>query len=442
MFRRFWPTLLLRVILIGASATILAYFLYQGSYPINIFIWSGLTFLLVLNTAFFVFRILDGIEQYLIGLKHNDYSNIPLKYYKWGKLGRLKDILNQISEKYRTSDGKEKLESEKYQNAVSLAPVGILMWDSSGKVIIFNEALKSQLQLEGVLTIDRLRKLRPVLFNKLLKLEIGYAGLIAYEASGKENKFSARKSALKIGGSSLTMIVLQKVDTEIEHAESAAWDKLMRIMTHEIMNSITSVHSLSSTLVTLIENDEKENAIRAVKSIEKRSSGLLQFVKDYRTLSEIPSPEIEEINLSDFLNSFVDEVKPINPAIHIELKSPGKIMAVGDIEQLRLVLTNLYLNSTHALKNTDNPQIELTTRESNESKTEIRFSDNGSGMDKSTLDNAFIPFYTTRREGSGIGLPLSRQMMRAMGGHLVLKSTENEGCTAKITLKKFRAIEN
>jgi len=437
MFKRFWLALLFRIFLIGASATILGYFLFKGSYPINIFIWSGVTIGLIFYTGFYVFRILDGIEQYLTGFKNKDFSNVPLRYYKWGKLGRLKNVLNEINATHSKYEHNQKLEREKYENAVSLAPVGILMWDSSGKVIIFNEALKSQLQLEGVLTTDRLKKLRPVLFNKLMKLEIGYAGLITYESAGKENKFSARKSGLKIDKNFFTIIVLQQVNTEIEHAESAAWDKLMKIMTHEIMNSITSVHSLSSTLVTLIEQDEKENAIRAIKSIEKRSSGLLQFVKDYRTLSEIPSPQLEGFNLSNFLRTFIEEIKPINPAIEIETKVSDKKTVVGDIELLRLVLTNLYLNSSHALKDTIKPKIELTVLETTANKTEIGFLDNGRGMDKSTLENAFIPFYTTRKEGSGIGLPLSRQLMRAMGGHLVLKSAENEGCQAKITLKNF-----
>jgi len=442
MFRRFWPPLLIRILLIGISATVLAYFWMRGSFPINLIIWTGITLALILNTGYFIFKILDGIEQHLIGLKNSDFSNLPLKYYRWGKLARLRKILEDIQDVYQNSSRDEKLENELFQTAVSLAPVGILMWDSEGKIIIFNDTLKDQINLDGVLSTDRLRKIRPVLFNKLDKLEIGYAGLIEYESGRKENKFSARKSIIKVGDSMLTMLVLQQVNTEMESAESAAWEKLMKIMTHEIMNSITSVHSLSSTLKTLIEQKDSENALKAIESIERRSSGLLQFVQDYRTLSEIPSPQLEEVRLSEFLENFIEEIKPINPQITFELDISRKITARCDIEQLRLVLTNLYLNSNFAMKEVKNPTLEIVVRQKTNGNIEIKFSDNGPGMNKSTLDNSFIPFFTTRKDGSGIGLPLSRQLMRAMGGRLVLTSEENEGTTAKITLKTVRPTKN
>ena len=438
MFRRFWLSLIIRLFLIGVSISLVSFFWIKGFYPINLIIWIGISVALIFHTGYYIFKIFDGIEQYLIGLKNSDFSNVPLKYYKWGKLGRLKRILEEIRNQYKASEKKGFLENEKYQTAVSLAPVGILMWDSVGNVVIFNDSLKNQLGLEGVISTSRLQKLRPVLFNKLDNLEIGYAGLIEYEARGKTHKFSARKSQIKIDQNILTMIVLQRVNTEIENAESAAWDKLMKIMTHEIMNSITSVHSLSSTLGTLIENDDKENAMRAVKSIEKRSAGLLQFVRDYRTLSEIPSPHLETFKLAPFLDSFLEEVKHIQPQIKIGLIVSDKLIATADLEQLRLILTNLYLNSCAALEGHPNPTIEISARQNAEGRTTISFTDNGKGMEKAILESAFIPFYTTRKEGSGIGLPLSRQLTRAMGGSLVLQSEEHKGCVALISLRNTR----
>ena len=435
MFRSFWPSLLIRFLLIGASATLLAYFWLLGTYPINFFIWAAVTIILSVHTAFFIQKTLDSIDQYITGLKNGDFSNIPLNYYKWGRLSELRKKLEETSDSYKALKLGTKKDSEIFKIATSLAPVGILMWKSNGKIILFNNALKGQLQLEGVLSMDRLEKLRPILAKKLLKIEAGYAGIIEYENGDIKNKFSARKSFIKAEEELYTMIVLQSVNKELENAETQAWEKLMKIMTHEIMNSITSVHSLSSTLTSLIEKDEKENSLRAIKSIERRSSGLLQFVKDYRTLSEIPSPDMEEIELSEFLHSFKKEVEHVNPKIDIEIEINRNPKALSDPDQLRLVLTNLYLNSSHALKNSPAPKIEIKVRHSDEGLVVIHFVDNGAGMNKSTLENSFVPFYTTRKEGSGIGLPLSRQLLRAMGGRLNLESKEGKGCTAKISLK-------
>jgi signal transduction histidine kinase len=414
----------------------MAYFWYRGSYPINLIIWTGVTLALVVHTAYFIYRVLEGIDQFLIGLKNGDFSNIPLKYYKWGKLAELRKGLEEIRDTYKSSGHQNRTETEIYNTAISLAPVGILMWNSSGDIVIFNNAIKQLLNLEGVLTTDRLQKLRPLLFNKLSKIEVGYSGLLEYESGNQKNKISARKSQIKAGGDVYTLILLQALNKEIESAETQAWERLMKIMTHEIMNSITSVHSLSSTLKSLIEADDKESSLRAINSIEKRSGGLLQFVKDYRTLSEIPSPQLEKINLSDFLSSFKKEVDQINPSISIDLDVNKNTCALADPEQLRLVLTNLYLNSNHALSETPQPRISILSKKDSEGTVLIQLADNGKGMNKSTLDDAFVPFYTTRKDGSGIGLPLSRQLIRAMGGRLLLESKEGEGCAAKISLKK------
>jgi signal transduction histidine kinase len=422
--------------LIAISAILMAYFWHLGSYPINLIIWTGITVLLVMHTTYYIYKILEGIDQYLVGLRNRDFSNIPLKYYKWGKLAELRRVMEEIQNSYKSYDNRNSAESEILKSAISLAPVGILMWSSSGEIVIFNNAIKQLLNLEGVPSTERLEKLRPLLFKKLSKIEVGYSGLLEYESGDKKNKISARKSQIKASGKVYTLILLQLLNREIERAETQAWERLMKIMTHEIMNSITSVHSLSSTLKSLIEAEDKESSVRAVNSIEKRSGGLLQFVKDYRTLTEIPSPQLEKIDFSEFLIGFKKEIDHINPAITIDLDANSSTFALADPEQLRLVLTNLYLNSNHALNNTSDPQIRISSKKESESTVLIQFTDNGMGMSKSTLDDAFVPFYTTRKDGSGIGLPLSRQLIRAMGGRLNLESKEGEGCTAKISLKK------
>ncbi len=431
-----------RVLLIAVSATLLAYFWQRGSFPINLSIWIGITFVLVIHTALYVYKILEGIDQFLKGLKNGDFSNIPLKYYKWGKLSTLRKSMEEIRDTYKNYGNENSSQIEILKSAISLAPVGIILWNSSGEIIIFNNTIKELLNLEGVLSIDRLKKLRPVLFNKLSKIEVGYAGLLEYESGNEKNKMSARKSQIRAGGDVYTLVLLQTLNKEIESAESQAWERLMKIMTHEIMNSITSVHSLSSTLKSLIEADDKESSLRAINSIEKRSGGLLQFVKDYRTLSEIPSPQLEKIDLSEFLVSFKKEVDPINPAIGIHLDVKKNTCVLADPEQLRLVLTNLYLNSNYALSNTSEPVIKISSQKESESTVFILFSDNGKGMSKSTLEDAFVPFYTTRKDGSGIGLPLSRQLIRSMDGRLLLESKEGCGCTATISLKNAFSATN
>lgn len=436
MFKKFWPSILFRVILLSISCLFTAFFWISNDYPINRYIWSVITILLTLHIGYFLYNLIESIELFILGLLNNDFSSIPFRKYKNRKFKKLKNTLDEVGKSMKRDSSENLGLIETYKTAIEIAPVGLLMWKDDGEIVFANNKFKDLLGIEGIQTITRLKSLRPLFTNKLNSIMPGYSGVFEYIKDGNSLKLSGRKTILNIGEADYNLIAIQTIGSELEVAEETAWSKLLKIMTHEIMNSVTSIHSLSSSMAGLIDTGNTEDINRAIQSIEKRSQGLMQFVTDYRTLSEIPAPNIERIDLEEILSEFTQDMSGTDGEIEFHTKVKANLLVLADPNQIQLVLTNLFLNALHAMKDKRSKTIWIETSAIGNNKISVEFRDNGAGMSEEIKENAFVPFYTTRDDGAGIGLPLSRQMIRAMGGSLHLDSSPGLGTSVFIVLKK------
>jgi len=233
------------------------------------------------------------------------------------------------------------------------------------------------------------------------------------------------------------IITFQDIRSEIEQKEIEAWHNVIKILAHEMLNSFTPVSSLASTIKTLTENEKGEslsldqldaediNDINvAAATIKKRSDGLLDFVKDYRTISNVPIPQLNKINVRQFLTGIETLMSPLTEKAHIDLKLlpiPPNFIINADSKLIEQVLINLINNSIHALEGKENPTIKMSCNIESD-KTVILINDNGFGIEEKIMNQIFIPFYTTKKNGSGIGLSLSKNIMKKHGGNLLVSS--------------------
>ncbi len=218
----------------------------------------------------------------------------------------------------------------------------------------------------------------------------------------------------------------------IEKNEVESWQKLIRVLNHEIMNSITPILSLSETLSER-EADEKNYPVmqQAMQTIHRRSRGLLEFVENYRKLTRIPAPVLKQVYVNDMLGN----LRQLFPEDYIEIKEPEKnFTMLIDKAQIEQVLINLIKNAGEACQKQENPKIEVVTTQPNKNETVIEVSDNGCGIMPNSIDEVFVPFYTTKPQGSGIGLSLCRQIVNRHGGKISVESQENVGTIFKVTL--------
>jgi len=252
-------------------------------------------------------------------------------------------------------------------------------------------------------------------------------------------KLSVRKTVFKIQDNTVNLVSAQNIRTELEEEEIEVWKKLISVLTHEIMNSVTPIKSLTGTVIKMYEkssvsevNNKSENTddiLLALNTIQKRSNGLLSFVETYRNLTKIPKPVFCEIELKSFLHEITilmdSELQSSNIVISTEV-NPENLKLIADEKLLTQVIINLIKNSIEAINNTANGKIQIKAFLSLPSDIIIQVIDNGTGISADRIDKVFIPFFTTKEKGSGIGLSLSRQIMKLHGGIISVHSRSGE----------------
>ena len=255
-------------------------------------------------------------------------------------------------------------------------------------------------------------------------------------------------NSVRIGGAPVKIITFQDIEPEIEQKEMESWQTISRIMAHEIMNSLTPLSSLTETGIMLLEKEGKpkevselsqktlENLHTALKTISGRNQALTEFIGSYRQLSRLPLPEKKQVLVADVLSG-ISELYAIpckNKGIECSISTgPGKLMLLADEAQLKQVLINMVKNATEALEGVENPCIDISVKRILH-QVSIDIHNNGPAIPPEILEKIFVPFYSTKAEGSGIGLSLSRQIIRNHGGQIGVESREGEGTTFKVLL--------
>jgi two-component system nitrogen regulation sensor histidine kinase NtrY len=289
----------------------------------------------------------------------------------------------------------------------------------------------------GVTSIKNIHELiqqNPKLFHAINSVESGKSEL--YKGSN-ELYLTIQSTELRIRGIDVKLITLQNIQPELQKQELEAWQNLTRVLRHEIMNSITPISSLTSTLREILDHDMKktgenyelkgegaDDLREGLSTIENRSRGLIKFIDAYREYTSLPKPVMQTVRLKDLLEKVAQlmrqELK--KTSIDFQLVCQSEYLTIqADVEMIEQVLINLLKNAIEALGETENPTLRLEGSY-DETSIKVEVIDNGSGIIKEALEHIFVPFYTTKRSGSGIGLSLSRQIMQMHNGSITVES--------------------
>jgi len=324
--------------------------------------------------------------------------------------------------------------------------VGIISIAGDENITLINSPAKKLLGITSSKNWSSLKEGCPVFGEKIE--EIGKSGkrLIEVNAGNSSLLLSVDVSSTILIGQEYRLITFKDIHNEIEQNEMEAWHKLIRILTHEIMNSLTTVSSLTETMQMMLEPTEgKETETQtlsketlkdlrfSMKTIGRRSDGLLHFVEDYRKVTRVPQPVLENVSSKKLIDGifhlFSSELKTAGIELTVDIEDFNLHVDQGQIDQ---VLINLISNSQHALENRDDGVIQIKSYKS-ESGNHISVRDNGIGIEKKALQEIFVPFFTTRDDGSGIGLSLSKQIMSLHGAKINVASEQNKGTTVLLT---------
>jgi len=400
---------------------------------------AALTFIIIVGQLIELYRFTSQtnrkLTRFLESVKYSDFISGFANDNKLGKSFReLNSAFNEVLEAFRKART-EKEEHWQYLNTiVQQVRTGIISFDPEGQVQLMNANAKRFIGIANLKNIHELVGKNPKLYEALMDVQSGKSTL--YKA-GNEFLLTLQATELRIRGNTVKLVTLQNIQTELQKQELEAWQNLTRVLRHEIMNSITPISSLTSTLREILEQDlikkednyelkteGAEDLREGLNTIESRSKGLIKFIDAYREYTSLPQPKIKNIRVKDLIEKVAQLLKPEfkKTSIQFSYQSDSEYLTIqADEEMIEQVLINLIKNAIEALENLPNAKIELTGTY-NDNAVIIEVSDNGPGIIPEAIERIFIPFFTTKKSGSGIGLALSRQIMQMHNGSLTVKS--------------------
>jgi two-component system nitrogen regulation sensor histidine kinase NtrY len=434
-FKDFRVRVILRVFFLGLS---MALFSFMITRP-NMLFAALITFLIIILQLVDIFRYVSQTNRKLTRfLESVKYSDFISGFTADNKLGKsFKDLnvaFNEVLEAFRKARS-EKEEHWQYLNSVvQQVRTGILSFDTEGNIQLMNANAKRFIGATSINNIRELIQYNPKLYDVLNAVGPGKSEL--YKSSN-DLYLTIQCTELRIRGVDIKLITLQNIQPELQKQELEAWQNLTRVLRHEIMNSITPISSLTSTLREILDHDmERKNSHYELKeegaddlreglsTIENRSKGLIKFIDAYREYTSLPKPKMSSVRLMKLIEKVAQLMKPelkkTNISFHWECTSEY-LTIQADSEMIEQVLINLMKNAIEALAEVERPELQLVGRYE-ESAVKIEVIDNGPGIIKEAVEHIFVPFYTTKRTGSGIGLSLSRQIMQMHNGTITVES--------------------
>lgn len=440
IYKHFRLHVIIRVILISVSVLLFFYLLLET----DLIATTVIVGLLIAFQIFSLIRFIDqtnrDLSRFLLAIRHGDYSQSFTPRMSGKSLEELNDAFNEVIS-FIQAQRSEKEEQYWYlQAVVQHIGIGLIAFRKNGEIDLINNAAKKMLRMlttssrklpgdHSFRNLTSLEEINPPLAGAVKDLGEGGKKIVKIQTSDDIFHLAVYATVFKLGGDRYTLVSFQNIGRELEEKEMEAWQNLIRVLTHEIMNSVTPIASLASTGTSLVRNDTLDDVLDdvrdAFRTIEKRSEGLLHFVNAYRNLTRIPKPAFHITPVREIFNNVIKLYKSGIDECNIQLEKsvePLKLDVTADPELIEQVLINLVKNSVEALKERADPVIRLAAKLDPQGRVIIQVSDNGPGIDPAAVDKIFIPFFTTKENGSGIGLSLARQIMRLHGGSINVRS--------------------
>jgi len=424
-----------RIVLLGLTMSLFIFMVGKS----NMIFAAGLILLIILGQLIELFRYSTQtnrkLTRFLESVKYSDFISGFANDNKLGNSFReLNTAFNEVLEAFRKART-EKEEHWQYLNTiVQQVRTGIISFDPEGQVQLMNTNAKRFIGISNLKNVHELKDRNPKLYEALMEVQSGKSTL--YKV-GNEFLLTLQATELRIRGNTVKLVTLQNIQTELQKQELEAWQNLTRVLRHEIMNSITPISSLTSTLREILDHDltkkednyelkteGAEDLREGLNTIESRSKGLIKFIDAYREYTSLPQPKIQNIRVKDLLEKVAQLLKPElkKTTVQFSYHCESEYLTIqADEEMIEQVLINLIKNAMEASDHTPHSIIELRGTY-HENSVQIEVTDNGPGIIPEAIERIFIPFFTTKKTGSGIGLALSRQIMQMHNGSLTVKS--------------------
>jgi len=417
---RFRLLTIVQVMFLVASISLLVWTIFFTDHFAVPAVIAFVVLLQVASLLHYVESHVDTLEEFFAAVNYEDFTR---RFVEGDVDVELKVVFNRIIEKFQGVRAERDVQARYLETVVRHVPVPFIAVKSDGTLSLVNHPARRLTGLSALQHIDQLAELDPKLPGLLRDIEPGQQQLLQTKLREVPVELRVSVAEIRLAGDVERLYSIENLSGELTAREASAWRNLIRVLTHEIMNTLTPVTSLAQTTRTMLDDPDATDEIReAVTTIARRSEGLMKFVSRYRELLKVPQPDIGTVVVLEALQSVIallsDELQNVKLAIDV---TPHSLEVQADAQLLDQVLLNLVRNAIDAMQDTDSPQLDLSGR-LDYGRIVIKVTDNGSGIADESIGQIFVPFFTTKRDGSGIGLSLSRQIMTAHGGDIVVTS--------------------
>ena len=443
VFNRFRIIITWRVILL--AITVLAFFILLGMPRFRFSaIIIGLLFILeVIMLIRYVERTNRKLTRFFESIRYADFSSSFSDPGLGASFEDLSREFNKVIEAFRKYRAEKEEHYNYLQTVIQHVSIGIIVFKKDGTVEVFNQAIGKILKIKNILKISDLVMIKDDLPAVLMNMKAGDSTLFKVFSGDVLLQLSITATEFRMHGEDYTLVSIQNISAELDEKEIESWQKMIRVLTHEIMNSITPITSLASTVhemtikrdhgkikMNVLDEEDAESVDKAITTIQNRSQGLLNFVEVYRDLTRIPKPNFRYFRVSELFDRCSLLLKPKMDELGIACTAkvfPPDLMLTADPDLIDQVVINLMLNAIDAVKEIEGPKITILATLNSSNRVIIDFHDNGGGIKPDIMDKIFMPFFTSKKHGNGIGLSLSRQIMHLHKGGILVRSKPEEG---------------
>lgn len=417
---KFRALLVLQVLLLVVTIVVLAFSLLTTDLLAVPLVIAAIIALQVVGMIGYVESHVDTLEEFFAAVNYEDFTR---RFVEDDVDSELKDAFNRILGNFQSARAERDVQANYLETVVRHVPIPFFAAKSDGSLSLVNNPARRLTGISSLRNLSELAELDPALPQMMQAIESGQQQLLQSKIRDVPVELRVSVSEIRLEGETERLYSIENLSGELTARESSAWRNLIRVLTHEIMNTLTPVTSLAQTCNSMLEQEQASNDIReAVQTIARRSEGLMEFVSRYRELLQLPQPNPHRFAVLELLQGVAtlmqDDLQNISVVIDV---NPESLEIDADRNLLDQVILNLVKNAADALRGVADARITLRGKLSF-GRILVSVQDNGPGMPDNVLDQAFVPFFTTKRDGSGIGLSLSRQIMTAHGGEIAVSS--------------------
>jgi two-component system, NtrC family, nitrogen regulation sensor histidine kinase NtrY len=451
IYRNFRLNILVRVTLIVSLAIGIAY--VTTAKP-SLFIPIALVIALivaVVNLVVYIERSNKDLTRFLLSLRQGAFTESFRGGHRGKPFEEFSEAMNEIIREFAKLSEAKELHYQYLETLNEKISVAICSFDTDGKLIMMNPAAKQLIRHPSFSGINDFRILDPKLGDAVASIKPDERIVVKAILQEELYQLSVQCKEILLKGNPVKIILLQNLNRELETKEIEAWHQLIRVLTHEIMNSVTPIISLTDATRKILTDargerkdlrqlnpDNAEDIYSSIETINSRSKGLLKFVNSYREYAKPVELHVQDTDAVELVtrvvNLLLPEIEKSGVRLEVIKKTPA-VMVRTDIVLMEQVVINLIKNALEAVSEIPDGKITVSIEKTSSSAARISVDDNGPGIDPDIIEKIFIPFYTTKQTGSGIGLSFSRQILRLHEGSIRVNSVPGRGTSFIIEWK-------